>query len=133
LIRNRKRAGTRVVTLAFFTVAFALSIAAPGNALRQERTAKACRSFPPWLRPCWIRSIWRGGGCRRSFCRAFVDPARAVHPLKASGMPSGIRCCCCDALRDVCGFASPGVYTGFGYTTERYLNVCISIPDHGDR
>lgn len=125
LIRKSKARWHALVTLAFFTVAFALSIAAPGNALRQERTGESLSivsavvtsvldSFDlagRWLSPQLLAVL------------LLILPA-LWHPLKASG--HAFRHPLLLLLTLYAMFAAsltPGVYTGFGYTTERYLNV----------
>ena len=114
-----------LIALVFFFAAFILSIIAPGNALRQERTGESLGmvsaiitsildSFDltgKWITPqlfavmmLIIPVMWKP--LKDSTC-SFRNPLLLALMLYAMYAAS----------------LTPGVYTGFGYTTERYLNA----------
>lgn len=124
-VKKAKLRWHSLVALVFFCAAFIISISAPGNALRQERTGESLGmvsaiitslldSFDlagKWLSP-------------QLFAMLMLIVPVMWKPLKESDRtfryPLGI------ILMLYAMFAAsltPGVYTGFGYTTERYLNA----------
>ena len=111
--------------LAFFVLAFLISVLAPGNALRQERTGESMGAVMTvitavldsfdlvgqWMAPqLWamllliVPALWKPLKESSHHFR---------HPLWVFVMLYGL----------FSASLAPGIYTGFGYDTARYLNV----------
>ncbi len=111
--------------LAAFLVAFAVSLAAPGNALRQGRTGEtagvAYTLITTLLDSFTLTGNWL---TPQLFAMLLLILPTLWAPLRHSGFrfehPFWV------ALSLYGMFAAtlaPGIYTGFGYETERYLNT----------
>lgn len=129
LIAKSKVRWHSLVALAFFTAAFLISVTAPGNAVRQERSGETLGALTAvctavldsleetgrWLSPQLLAML------------LLVVPV-LWRPLKESG--SAFRHPLLIAVMLYGMYAAtlvPGVYTGFGYGTPRYFNAVYII------
>lgn len=114
-----------MVALAFFLLSCAFSLLAPGNALRQERTGEtmgilttvitaALDSFDltgNWLSPQLFAMLML---ILPTMWKPLKESSYSFrHPFWVFVMLYGL----------MAASLAPGIYTGFGYTTERYINV----------
>ena len=114
-----------LIALAGMTVSILISVLAPGNALRQERTGEAVSAVGTVVSAC-LDSF--------DLCGQWIGPELiAMLALLVSAMWRSLRESRYQFSHPVCVFVmlyglfsaslAPGIYTTFGYTTERYLNV----------
>jgi hypothetical protein len=111
--------------LAAFCVAFAISIAAPGNALRQGRTGETA-SVAFTLVTTLLDSFDLAGKwlTPQLFAMLMLIVPVLWKPLKNSAFRFGHPFFIALSLYGMFAASlAPGIYTGFGYETERYLNA----------
>ncbi len=111
--------------LAFFASAFAISVMAPGNALRQERTGQSV-SVVSTLITTALDSFDLAGQWMSPQLLAMLLLICAVLwlPLRESGFSFKHPLCVMIGLYGLFSASlAPGVYTGVGYTYERYFNA----------
>lgn len=114
-----------LTALLFFALSFTISILAPGNTLRQGVTGEttsilgtlattvtdSCDLIGQWITPQLLAALLL-------IVPVFWLPLKQSrhtfrHPLGVTVMLYGL----------FAASLTPGIYTGFGYTTERYLNA----------
>ncbi len=114
-----------LTALLFFALSFTISILAPGNTLRQGVTGEttsilgtlattvtdSCDLIGQWISPQLLAALLL-------IVPVFWLPLKQSrhafrHPLGVTVMLYGL----------FAASLTPGIYTGFGYTTERYLNA----------
>jgi len=114
-----------LIALAGMAVSMLISVLAPGNALRQERTGEAVGAVSTIVSAC-LDSF--------DLCGQWIGPELIAmlalllsvmwRPLRESGYsfrhPVGVFVMLYGLFS---ASLAPGIYTTFGYTTERYLNV----------
>lgn len=114
-----------LVALVFFCAAFAISVIAPGNVLRQERTGESLGMVSAILTSVLDSFDLTGKWLfPQLFAMLMLILPVMWKPLKESGF--SFRHPLWMVLMFYAMFAAsltPGVYTGFGYTTGRYLNA----------
>lgn len=124
-VRHARNRVHCLIALLFLLLAMAISVAAPGNLLRQERTGEALGPMMAVLTAVKDSFDVAAGFLRPQLLAALMliipalwqplqkSPYAFRHPLWAAVALYGL----------FSASLVPGVFTGFGYTTERYYNV----------
>jgi len=120
--RNRMQCAA---ALAIFAAAFVISLLAPGNALRQDRTGETVGALTAVITAVLDSFDLIGGWLSPQLLGAFLLIGPAVwNPLRDSEFSFRHPLAAFVGLYGLLAASLvPGIYTGFGYDTERYMNA----------
>lgn len=124
-VKKSKNRAACALALGFFTLSLIISVTAPGNLLRQERTGEALSPVAAVVTAVLDSFDLAGQWLTPQLLAALMLIAPVLwRPLRQSRFSFKHPLLTLTALYGLFSAALvPGVFTGFGYTTERYINV----------